>query len=148
MPLYPYLPDQTSDPDSLNKLYDDLNKFNQEYLTYVEAGCTKDSLTDIQKVLCNNYHNSNGNGTLDNQYTLISREFTNTTEVPTVKSIKSTHDDLLVKRNALDQQIKELYNTQDSIGNLYKRRYDSTIYTGILLSALAASLLYYVFKEL
>lgn len=54
----------------------------------------------------------------------------------------------LETRNELDVKLRELNQTQDSITNSYKQQYDSTIYAGILLSAVAASLLFLVFKEL
>ena len=50
-------------------------------------------------------------------------------------------------RREMDTKLKELYLTEDSIANSYKQKYDSTIYSHILLSALATSLLYYIFKN-
>jgi hypothetical protein len=47
-------------------------------------------------------------------------------------------------RNELDNKLNVLYNTNDSLLSDYKMEFDSTIYTGILWSILAGSLLYYI----
>jgi hypothetical protein len=63
-------------------------------------------------------------------------------------AIQSKHQQILNMRQELDAKLKELYQTPDSIANMYKQQYDATIYSGILLSALAASLLFYLFKDI
>jgi hypothetical protein len=57
-------------------------------------------------------------------------------------------DDMLALRNQLDIKLKELYRTEDSLSNEYKKTFDSTIYAEILLCTLATSILYYVFVKL
>lgn len=67
----------------------------------------------------------------------------------------TNHNDLIANnkdnmalRAELDAKLKELYRTEDSISNEYKKNYDSTMYSGILLTALATSILYYVFVKI
>jgi hypothetical protein len=47
-------------------------------------------------------------------------------------------------RNELDSKLDVLYNTNDSFLSDYQMEFNSTIYTGILWSILAGSLLYYI----
>jgi len=72
------------------------------------------------------------------------------TGTPTANAtaIKYKQQQILNMRQELDAKLKELYQTPDSIANMYKQQYDATIYSGILLSALAASLLFYLFKDM
>jgi hypothetical protein len=58
------------------------------------------------------------------------------------------NNDMLALRNQLDIKLKELYRTEDSLSNEYKKTFDSTIYAEILLCTLATSILYYVFVKL
>jgi hypothetical protein len=58
------------------------------------------------------------------------------------------NNDMLALRNQLDVKLKELYRTEDSLSNEYKKTFDSTIYAEILLCTLATSILYYVFVKL
>ena len=51
-------------------------------------------------------------------------------------------------RNELDMKLMALHNPEKSVYADYKKNFDSTIYSGILMSALATSIVYYVFTEL
>ena len=73
---------------------------------------------------------------------------TNAQNASDFNSIITNHAEIISMRQSLDAKLKELYNTEDSISNDYKKRADSTIYTGILLSAVATSMLYYLFTEM
>ena len=62
--------------------------------------------------------------------------------------ITSNYNKLLTTRNQLDQQMKDIQKSSDSVYSTYKGSHDSTIYSQILLTVLATSLIYYVFIKL
>lgn len=63
-------------------------------------------------------------------------------------SILNDYDKVVNLRNDLDMKVKQLYDPENSKIVDFKYAYDSTIYSGIIISALATSLLYYIFTEL
>jgi hypothetical protein len=62
--------------------------------------------------------------------------------------ILSNYNNLVNTRSKLDQQMKDIQKTSDSVYSMYKGSYDSTMYSQILLTVLATSLIYYVFVKL
>jgi hypothetical protein len=58
-------------------------------------------------------------------------------------AIDQYNTNILKIRNELDSKLNVLYNTSDSFLSDYKMEFESTIYTGILWSILAGSILYY-----
>jgi len=62
--------------------------------------------------------------------------------------IISHYNNLVDTRSKLDQQMKDIQKTSDSVYSMYKGSYDSTMYSQILLTVLATSLIYYVFVKL
>ena len=56
--------------------------------------------------------------------------------------------DILKLRAELDQKLQDLYYTNNSLVSEHKVSYDTTMYTGILWTILATSVLYYVFVKL
>jgi hypothetical protein len=62
--------------------------------------------------------------------------------------ILSNYNNLVDKRNLLDQQMKDIQKTSDSVHSMYKGSYDSSIYSQILLTVLATSVVYYIFVKL
>lgn len=63
-------------------------------------------------------------------------------------TIKSQYANLVSKRSNLDLQLQQLYNLQNTAPNTYQTQLDSTVYSGILWTVLATSLIYYVFTKL
>jgi hypothetical protein len=63
-------------------------------------------------------------------------------------TIKSQYANLVSKRSNLDLQLQQLYNLQNTAPNTYETQLDSTVYSGILWTVLATSLIYYVFTKL
>jgi hypothetical protein len=62
--------------------------------------------------------------------------------------IKNTYNnEILGLRSELDMKLKELNNNTDSISNEYKNRFDSTIYSGLMVTVLATSMIYYLFTK-
>jgi hypothetical protein len=63
-------------------------------------------------------------------------------------NIVNDYDKVVNLRNDLDMKLKQLHDPEHSKIVDFKYSYDSTIYSGIVISALATSLLYYIFTEL
>jgi hypothetical protein len=59
-----------------------------------------------------------------------------------------SYNNLLKLRSELDGKLKELYYTNDSILSEDKYIFDTTIYTGVLWTILASSILYYIFTKI
>jgi len=51
-------------------------------------------------------------------------------------------------RGELDEKLKELYVTEDSLAYEQKRMFDGTVYTSLIWTVLATTTLFYVFKKL
>jgi hypothetical protein len=64
------------------------------------------------------------------------------------QSILQKHANIIGLRNDLDNKMTMLNNPGKSISADYKKSFDATIYSGILITALATSGLYYVFNHL
>ena len=64
------------------------------------------------------------------------------------KLILDNHNKISKLRNELDVKIQMLYNPEKSVNTDYKKSFDATIYSGILISALATSILFYTFNQL
>jgi len=144
----------------LNNLYSDqqdliekLNDFNKNYNAYIKCNnfstnenpnCDKTnlnkSLNDLNFTLANfktdiDNNNKNNNITSDEYQTKY-------------QNIINTYDQVLDLRNELDNKVKTLYNPEKSYESDYKKTFDATIYSGILMTALATSVLFYVFNHL
>uniref|UniRef100_A0A6C0JMU2 Uncharacterized protein n=1 Tax=viral metagenome TaxID=1070528 RepID=A0A6C0JMU2_9ZZZZ len=146
------------------QLTKDLIAFNSNYQQYLY--CNKNSIDDlkctsptdpgqtvnsqIQKLsteITNKIGNSNNKtGIIGNinKVTLLP----NGRYEPNYTTIKNTQNDNLKMRSDLDMKLMELYNPEKSVLADYKTNFDSTIYSGILISALATSILFYVFTEI
>ena len=85
-----------------------------------------------------------------NSFKTINEGFTNPTSQNTdnIKNINSNHGDILKLRAELDQKLIELHGLDNSIGEEYKINYDTTLYTGLVWSILATSVLYFVFVKI
>jgi hypothetical protein len=62
--------------------------------------------------------------------------------------INTAYPQLLKQRTELDNKLKDLYDLPGSKLLDYQYNYDSTIYTGVLLTILASALVYYTFTKL
>ena len=67
---------------------------------------------------------------------------------PEYEATKTKYANLTNKRNDLDLKLQGLYNIDNSIPDLYQLQNDSTVYTGVLWTVLATTLIYYVFIKL
>lgn len=149
----------------INTLASDMQHFNTDYMNYIncaKSGATqcidyngvsmttnalRDRLNGISETSPQNDTNDYYHVFRDNAQ-LLSDMRNHPPSSSAITGNKDKYNEVLKKRNELDVKLRELNNTQDSIANNYKQQYDATIYSGVLLSALAASLLYFVFKEL
>jgi len=64
------------------------------------------------------------------------------------KKIIDDYKTLNVERNSLDQKLRDLYNIPGYNSSNSKLEFDSTIYTGIIITIVASSLVYYAFTKL
>lgn len=67
---------------------------------------------------------------------------------PSYNATMSSYNNLTKTRNNLDLKLQGLYNIDNSVPNLYQLQNDSTVYTGLLWTVLATTLIYYVFIKL
>ena len=58
------------------------------------------------------------------------------------------HNEILKLRAQLDQQLQELYTLNNSLSVENKIAYDTTIYTGLMWTILATSIIYFVFVKI
>jgi hypothetical protein len=135
-----------------NKILSDLIAFNKAYQAYVECnintpGVCGDKKTNAQSLLTTLIGSDGKSGKIGNFKTQLGNS-SNVTYIPDYKNISDNYYKNLSLRSELDTKLTDLYSTEDSIMNEYKRTYDSTMYTGILLATLATSLLYIVFVKI
>lgn len=120
-----------------NALINDVKKFQTEYNKYMDNKYNDFSvqftkLTDsYTKVITDT--NLKGNMVIDGSHNYI----------------MDNYRDNIEQRQELDNKLKEVYKTKDSLYNSdYKKVYDATMLSGVLLTILASSLLYYSFSQL
>jgi hypothetical protein len=63
-------------------------------------------------------------------------------------TIMDKYGKVTTTRNDLDQKLKELYDIPGSKSLDYKYNYDSTIYSGILITIVASAVIYFSFTKL
>ena len=115
----------------------DVKKFQTEYNKYIDNKYNDFSvqftkLTDsYTKVVTDT--NLKGNMVIDGSHNYI----------------MDNYRDNIEQRQELDNKLKEVYKTKDSLYNSeHKTVYDATMLSGVLLTILASSLLYYSFSQL
>jgi sulfatase maturation enzyme AslB (radical SAM superfamily) len=120
-----------------NRVINDVNKFQQEYNKYIKNGYNDFSvqftkLTDSYTKVITDI-NLKDNVIIDGSHNYIMDNYRNNVQ----------------QRQDLDDKLKEVYKTKDSLYNSeYKTVYDATMLSGVLLTILASSLLYYSFSQL
>jgi sulfatase maturation enzyme AslB (radical SAM superfamily) len=120
-----------------NTVINDVKKFQQEYNKYIKNGYNDFSvqftkLTDSYTKVITDI-NLKDNVVIDGSHNYIMDNYRNNVQ----------------QRQDLDDKLKEVYKTKDSLYNSeYKTVYDATMLSGVLLTILASSLLYYSFSQL
>jgi len=147
----------STDSNLEKTLINQLNTFNQQYQRYIHCNDiynNKDCKTDGSEPTVGSLNSLIGeiNGTINNisknNYNIGGNVISPTTYQNTYNNINSNYENVLQLRKELDMKVNKLYNPDNSVISDYKNQFDSTIYSGILISALATSILYYVFTEL
>ena len=150
----------TSQPSDVmsaeNKLIQDLLDFNQKYAAY--ASCANKYTTSDDN--CNSLGQD-----VKTAYLILSQpttgsiaktstEFQSLTGI-TPKQYDASYNHILNVQNSnikmrqeLDTKLQNLYETPDSMYADYKKSVDSSVYSGILWTVLATSVLYIVFTKL
>ena len=120
-----------------NTVINNVKLFQEEYDKYIQNGYNDFSvqftkLTDsYTKVITDT--NLKGDVVIDGSHNYI----------------MNNYRDNIQQRQELDDKLKEVYKTKDSLYNSeYKTVYDATMMSGVLLTILASSLLYYSFSQL
>lgn len=142
-----------------------LNTFNQAYANYLRCGDTNNQNQNyIDKSACKETDKSVYKTTVDSAYEDLSGALISLDDAlnkmgkregktpeqydASYNSMLSTYNDLVKTRQEIDEELAELYNTTDGVNSFYNKMYMSTMYSKILLTILATSLLYYVIMKL
>ena len=147
-----------------NKLTNDLNDFNIKYAKYVKCNgettlSNSCSSTDLN---CCSQQDKDINvlktaqGKVNDDITAINTILNNNkANALNISDYNSNHSQIInneeeIKkmRSELDTRMKEIYKLQDTKFNDNSTQYDSVLYTGVLFSILATSILYYTFTNL
>jgi hypothetical protein len=133
---------------------DALNAFNAQYAIYIK---------------CNNPSTNSGCSSSDKAWDTVTRKGTTLTTAisllgPDINNMNNKitpaqydssynailrqHTNIKTARSELDSKLKELYEIPGSFVVDSKYQYDSTMYTGIIFTILATSMLYYTFTKL
>ena len=121
--------------------------FNNKYATYIKCN------DPTNKTYCSTTDASLN--TVVSAYQNLAYFSNNNPKVPNVSydaslnyNLNTYNNTVLSLRSELDEKMKELNFSDDSILSEEKNRYDVTIYTGVLWTILATSIVYYVFTKL
>lgn len=142
-----------------------LNTFNQAYANYMRCGSTGNTNQSyIDQSSCTETDKSVYKTNVDAAYSDLSGALialndalnkmgANGGKTPenydaTYNSMLSTYNDLVKTRQTIDDELAELYGTTDGVNSYYNKMYMSTMYSKILWTILATSLLYYVIMKL
>jgi hypothetical protein len=155
--------------ESNYKLMNDLNTFNMKYAKYVK--CNDDnapqikgncSLSDLTCCSTSDIGTTGLGGLTTLKGTLIAdinnmREDGNllTGNLISKSQFQTNHSQIISRANEintirsdLDNKMRELYKIDGNLHQDYFLQYDSVMYTGILFSILATTILYYTFTKL
>ena len=138
--------------DQEKNILEKIDSFNKKYAEYLKCNSEADRCGDRYGKLITNMKN-------ELQDIKVYTDSLNIQASPLAKtsyatynnqyeSIKNDYKLILQTRQELDMKLKELNNTKDTIKYGAKQQFDSTMYTGVLLSALATSMVYYAFVEM
>lgn len=146
-------------------LLDQINDFNKKYAKYVTCNditmnpdnklkCTNadknyNTILEVySKILVQTSDGTNVYGSiLDVSNTRLSNPSYTVYDASRVYIKNTYNNEILNLRSELDAKLKELNTNKDSISSEYKERFDSTIYSGLMITVLATSMLYYIFQR-
>jgi hypothetical protein len=155
--------------DSNYKLMNELNKFNMKYAKYIKCNddnapqikgnCSPTDLkccseSDIGTIGFDGINTLKGTliTEIDNMRTtgnvLTGNLISNSQFQTNHNNIISNANEINRIRSDLDNKMRELYKIDGNLHQDYFLQYDSVMYTGILFSILATTILYYTFTKL
>lgn len=140
MPVYEGLTPMLQEKELIADLID----FNNKYATYLRCnepnavGCR-----DVDKSIDTVYAIYNKINNIDLQNLIESDNKNNINNV----DINLTSNDIVEKRKLLDDKMKKLYDMNLSTNDV-NIKYNSTIYSSMLWTILASSLIYYAFTKI
>ena len=136
----------------------DLKGFNQKYQKYVK--CTDITLPEMAKSACTTedtniqtvndaYNTLMDNGSIKK---LRNAPLTNYISVEESKknhnSIVKIHNEIIPLRKELDAKMNQLLDSENNVHDDYKKKYDNTMYSSLVLSVVLTSSLFFIFKKL
>jgi hypothetical protein len=140
---------------SEHELFNSLIHFNKEYIQYLDCLTRKkldNSITCHDNSLNQALTHATNMTTAHNNIDINTLQQINDTTIKGYNSIQKDilntyYNNILHLRGDLDNKLNILYQTNNSFLSDYKREFDTSVYTGILWTILATSLLYYVFTK-
>jgi hypothetical protein len=136
--------------------FDEIMDFNTKYARYIQCNDTTINpgnvlkCTDDQSSMAgvNAAYEKLVGSTSNLQKSLEAPTKSKVDYLSTHNSILNNHQDLLKLRADLDLKMKELYDIRNRSKTDNQMKYDSTMYSGILWTVIASSLVYYGFTKL
>lgn len=130
---------------------------------YIQSDNHKQDIINIENLIIQETNNlyeclqnpasascSNMNANLQKLQNMItSSEFLTNDEYQTeYNNILTQFQQIITLRQDLDMKLRELYSLNNSAGTIYKTYVDSTVYSNILWTVLATSVVYFIFIKL
>jgi hypothetical protein len=148
---------------SNNNILAELADFDIKYAKYIycnnatnnTSSCTdadknKDTLTNAYNKLVSQGPNGANLINLQNVITSmnVNDKMTKAQYDASLNSLIAKHQNLLAFRRNLDDKMQILYNVDNENYTDNKLKYDATVYSGIIWTVLASSIVYYMFTKL
>jgi len=131
------------------KLLSDLTDFNQKYTAYIDCSLSNCSTFSQKKADMEKAYNLVINTDIPNVNSAMpSGGLTPAQYDASFASLVATHDNVVKLRNELDVKMKELNHDKNTKYSDFKGNYDSAIYTNILVTVLATTIIYFTFTKL
>jgi hypothetical protein len=136
-------------------LVDKLNRYYNQYQKYIAYTGTDNGIIAMNDSYLRSV-TQDISGAFNNIFQKINslKRLNDTDKISTTtydanyKSILEKHANNTKLRSELDEKLKTINNMKNSYGDIYANQYNATIYTGILWSILATTMIYYVFVKL
>jgi predicted nucleic acid-binding Zn-ribbon protein len=135
------------------QVMNDLNTFNQKYVEYVNCNNNCANLSIISSEYTASVTNLKNH--IDEYKTLLNQSGPNQQKLKTNAEYQALNDPGIftnsennILRSELDPKLKEIYNINGTITSDGLVQYNSVIYTEILFTILATTLLYFTFTKL
>jgi hypothetical protein len=168
------MPKDESTMDAEIRLLADLNDFNAKYARFVSCNdvnmnknnklnCSTEDfnrqtvLDAYNKIIVQDDNNNLYYGDILDVDSTRTSYFTNSTGKSISQAeykqnnenLKNTYNNDINKlRSEILEKMKELNDNIDSVSHEYSTRFNSTIYTGLMFTVLATSMLYYIFRKI